>query len=60
MSHTKKDFNPSGKVVVDNIKEFTDNLIDYIIDNVPDSEDKTEAVKNYKQASMWAVRANSN
>jgi hypothetical protein len=60
MSHTKKDFNPSKSVVVDNIKEATDNLIDYIIDNVPDNEDKTEAIKNYKQASMWAVRANFN
>jgi hypothetical protein len=57
MSHTKRDFNPTNNVVVDNIKESTDNLIDYIKDNVPASKDRDEAIKNYKQASMWAVRA---
>lgn len=57
MSHTKRDFNPSENVVVDNIKEYTDNLIDYIVDNIVDSNDRDEAIKNYKQASMWAVRS---
>lgn len=57
MSHTKRDFNPSENVVVDNIKEYTDNLIDYIVDNIADSNDRDEAIKNYKQASMWAVRS---
>lgn len=57
MSHTKRDFNPSNNVVVDNIKEYTDNLIDYIVDNIADSNDRDEAIKNYKQASMWAVRS---
>ena len=57
MSHTKRHFNPTKNLVVDNIKESTDNLIDYIKDNVPYSEDREEAIKNFKQASMWAVRA---
>lgn len=57
MSHTKRGFNPTNNLVVDNIKESTDNLIDYIKDNVPAGEDRKEAIKNYKQASMWAVRA---
>lgn len=60
MSHTKRDFNPSNSAVVDNIKEYTDNLINYIVDNIADSNDRDEAIKNYKQACMWAVRANFN
>lgn len=57
MDHTKRNFNPTKNLVVDNIKESTNNLIDYIKDNVPYSEDREEAIKNYKQASMWAVRS---
>lgn len=57
MSHTKREFNPTKNLVVDAIKESTDNMIDYIKDNVPYSEDREEAIKNYKQASMWAVRS---
>lgn len=58
MSDTHKDFNPSGKVVVDNIKEHTDNLIDYLKDNVPDNRSRSIAITNFQQAAMWAVRAN--
>lgn len=57
MSHTNRSFNPTKNLVVDAIKESTDNMIDYIKDNVPYSEDREEAIKNYKQASMWAVRS---
>lgn len=57
MSHTKRDFNPTKNVTVDAIKEHTDNMIDFIKDNVPASKDREEAIKNYKQAAMWAVRA---
>lgn len=60
MSHTKKDFNPSQSVVVGNIKEYTDNLIDYLLDNVPEGKDRDVAITNYQQAAMWAVRANFN
>jgi len=57
MSHTKRDFNPTKNLVVDSIKESTDNMIDFIMDNVPAGEERKEAIKNYKQASMWAVQA---
>jgi hypothetical protein len=57
MSHTRQDFNPTNNVTIDSIKEHTDNMIDFITDNVPAGEDRKEAIKNYKQASMWAVRA---
>lgn len=57
MSHTNRDFNPTKNVTVDAIKEHTDNMIEFIKDNVPASEDRNEAIKNYKQAAMWATRA---
>lgn len=60
MSHTNKDFNPSQSEVVANIKEYTDNLIDYLIDNLPEGKDRAVAITNYQQAAMWAVRANFN
>jgi hypothetical protein len=51
-------FNPSGKAQVDEIKRRTEDLMDYIRENVPDNRRRSIALTNYEQAAMWAVKAN--
>jgi hypothetical protein len=55
---TLPDFNPSGSEKVQTIKDFTEELIKYIRENVPDNRERSIALTNYEQAAMWAVKAN--
>ena len=55
---TKPDFNPSGSDVVAGIKSRTEELMDFIRENVPENRARSIAVTNYEQAAMWAVKAN--
>lgn len=58
MSDTLRDFNPSNSPVVDEIKRQTDELMEYIRQNVPENRHRSLALTNYEQAAMWAVKAN--
>lgn len=51
-------FNPSGSEVVAAIKAKTEDLLNYLRDNVPDGRARSIAITNYEQAAMWAVKAN--
>lgn len=51
-------FNPSGSEVVAEIKMRTEQLMDYLRENVPDNRARSIALTNYEQAAMWAVKAN--
>ena len=55
---TLPDFNPSGSEVVDGIKQRTEELMQFIRDNVPENRCRSIALTNYEQAAMWAVKAN--
>lgn len=57
MNTTIPAFNPSGKAEVDEIKRRTEELIQYITANVPDGPRRQQALVNYEQAAMWAVKA---
>lgn len=57
MDYTKKDFNHSCKSEIQVIKEKTEELINYIEQNVPAGRRRSIAITNYEQASMWAVKA---
>lgn len=50
-------FNPSGRPEVDEIKRRTEELIQYITENIPDGRRRSIALTNYEQAAMWAVKA---
>jgi hypothetical protein len=50
-------FNPSKDVRVDEIKRRTEELIQYIVENVPDGRRRSLALTDYEQAAMWAVKA---
>lgn len=49
-------FNPSGNEVVAEIKKRTEELLEYVQNNVPDGRRKAIALTNYEQAAMWAVK----
>ena len=51
-------FNPSGSEVVRGIKDRTEELMQFIRDNVPENRPRSIALTNYEQAAMWAVKAN--
>lgn len=55
---TIPNFNPSGSDVVAGIKARTEDLMQYLRDNVPDNRCRSIALTNYEQAAMWAVKAN--
>ncbi len=55
---TLPDFNPSGSDVVAETKRLTEELMDYIRQNVPENRCRSLALTNYEQAAMWAVKAN--
>lgn len=55
---TLPDFNPSGSDVVAEIKAKTEDLMEYIRENVPENRQRSIALTNYEQAAMWAVKAN--
>ena len=59
MTHTTiPSFNPSGNETVSEIKQRTEELMEYIRDNVPAGRCASIALTNYEQAAMWAVKAN--
>jgi hypothetical protein len=51
-------FNPSGSDVVAETKRLTEELMEYIRENVPENRQRSIALTNYEQAAMWAVKAN--
>lgn len=51
-------FNPSGSEVVAGIKTLTEELLEYLRENVPANRERSLAITNYEQAAMWAVKAN--
>lgn len=51
-------FNPSGSDVVAEIKTRTEDLMQFLRDNVPENRCRSIALTNYEQAAMWAVKAN--
>lgn len=55
---TIPEFNPSGSDVVAGIKQRTEELMQYLRDNVPENRCRSIALTNYEQAAMWAVKAN--
>lgn len=55
---TLPDFNPTGSDVVAGIKARTEDLMQYLRDNVPENRCRSIALTNYEQAAMWAVKAN--
>jgi len=55
---TIPDFNPTSNDVVAGIKERTEDLLNYIRENVPEGRARSIALTNYEQAAMWAVKAN--
>jgi hypothetical protein len=55
---TLPDFNPSQNEAVAGIKRRTEELMQYIRENVPDNRCRSIALTNYEQAAMWAVKAN--
>lgn len=55
---TIPEFNPSGSDVVAEIKSRTEDLLNFIRDNVPENRPRSIALTNYEQAAMWAVKAN--
>jgi len=56
--YTLPGFNPSGSDVVANIKEYTDNLMDYILDNCPATSQRDRAIYKLEEAAMLAVKSN--
>ena len=57
-SSTLPGFNPSGNEIVSEIKRQTEDLLNYVRDNVPCNRERSIAITNYEQAAMWAVKAN--
>ena len=55
---TNPEFNPSGSDVVTGIKSRIEELMDYIVENVPEGRCRSVALTNIEQGSMWAVKAN--
>lgn len=51
-------FNPSNNAVAAEIKRRTEELLEYIEQNVPSNRHRSIALTNYEQAAMWAVKAN--
>lgn len=51
-------FNPSGSNVVAELKEKTEELLNFIRANVPENRERSIAITNFEQAAMWAVKAN--
>jgi hypothetical protein len=56
-SPTLKDFNPSNKSEVDDIKAGGDALINYIKENCPEGREASIAITNIEQGCMWAVKS---
>lgn len=55
---TLPEFNPSGSDVVAHTKRLTEELMEYVRNNVPENRERAIAITNYEQAAMWAVKAN--
>lgn len=57
MSYTNKEFNPSGSVVVDRIKEAAEVLAMEIAHCCPEGTLKDKALLDVQSASMFAVKS---
>ena len=57
-SATLRGFNPTNNQIVDDIKKYTDRLVEYISINCPENRCRNISIVNYQQAAMWAVRSN--
>lgn len=57
---TLPEFNPGNNEVVAAIKKRTDELTAFIQEHVADSYRRTDALKGYEEAAMWAVKAATN
>ena len=55
---TMPEFNPSGSEVVAEIKRRSDELIQYLVANVPANRERALAITNIEQGAMWAVKSN--
>jgi len=55
---TLPDFNPTSHEAVDWIKRHTEEMFEYLRENVPYNRCRSLAITNYEQAAMWAVKAN--
>lgn len=55
---TLQNSNPSDFSVVDGVKSRTEDLMNFIRENVKDNRCRSIALTNYEQAAMWAVKAN--
>jgi len=51
-------FNPSGSEVVAEVKRRTEELLDYVRDNVPNNRERSLGITNFEQGAMWVVKAN--
>ena len=54
---TLPDFNPSNDFRVDEIKALTEDIMEYIRENMPANRCASLAITNYEQACMWAVKS---
>ena len=55
--YTNKDFNPSGDVRVDIIKQAAESLATVIEEHAPDGALKDKAIIDVQSASMFAVKS---
>lgn len=55
---TLPSFNPNGSEVMAKIKRLTKMLIYYIEQKIPNNRQHNIAPTNYKQATMWTMKAN--
>lgn len=51
-------FNPSNSETVAEIKKRTEDLLQYLQENVPPNRCRAIALTHYENAAMWAVKAN--
>ena len=56
-SATLRGFNPTSSQVTDDIKNYTDKLVEYLVANCPENRCRAIAITNFQQAAMWAVRS---
>lgn len=57
MQVTDQSFNPSGDQRVDTIKRLTNELAEFISENVEPGRRRSIALTGLEDASMWAVKA---
>lgn len=55
---TLPDFNPSGSETVAELKMRGEQLLQFIMEHVPEGRERSIALTNIEQGMMWAVKAN--